>query len=183
MNTIKKNNLLDFDLLLNKVDLANNAKVADLGCGGYGYFVFPLAKKIGKHGKIFAVDIIKENLEAVDKVAKVENLSQIKTIWSNLEVYNGTKIESDSLDLVLLVSILHQSKNYIDILREASRMLKLGGKMLIVDWNDLDSPYNSNPDSKIKLAQLTRDLDKMPLELIENFSAGRFHYGLLLIKK
>lgn len=183
MSTVKKNNLLDFDFLLNKVDLANNARVADLGCGGYGYFVFPLAKRIGKHGKIFAVDIIKENLEAIDKVAKAENLGQVKTIWSNLEVYNGTKIENDSLDLVLLVSILHQSSNYVDILREASRMLKLGGKMLVVEWSDLDSPYNSTSDSKIKKSQLIEDFGKMPLELIEDFPAGRFHYGLLLIKK
>ncbi|MDD3711622.1 MAG: methyltransferase domain-containing protein [Patescibacteria group bacterium] len=178
-----KNNLLNVDFLIDKVISADNEKIADLGCGSFGYFTFPLAKKISRYGKVYAVDILKSNLESIKNVAKTENLSQIETIWSNLEIYRGTKIEDASLDAVLLVSILHQSEKYIDILKESARMLKLGGRMLIIEWNEGDFTFSKNNSARIKKSELKKELEKMPLDLIEDFSAGRHHYGLLLIKK
>lgn len=178
-----KNNLLNVDFLIDKVISADNEKIADLGCGSFGYFTFPLAKKISRHGKVYAVDILKSNLESIKSVAKTENLSQIETIWSNLEVYRGTKIEDASLDAVILISVLHQSEKYIDILRESARMLKLGGRMLVVEWNEGDFTFSKEDSKRIKKEELKQSLQGLPLDLIDDFSAGRHHYGLLLIKK
>lgn len=183
MTLLKKNSLLNIDFLINKIVSSNNDKIADLGCGRFGYFVFPLAKKIGKHGKIFAVDVVKGNLESIKNSAKIENLTQIETIWSNLEVYNGTKIKNEFLDSVLLIGILHQSDKYKDILKEAIRMLKPGGKILIVEWNEENFFSDAQDVRRISKNEIKSSLEDFPIKIIEDFVAGEHHYGLLLSKE
>jgi ubiquinone/menaquinone biosynthesis C-methylase UbiE len=184
MTLIQKNGLFDIDSLIDKVISGNNQKVADLGCGSFGYFVFPLAKKIGDHGKIYAIDVVKENLESIKSAAKLEGLDQIETVWSNLEVYGATdKIEDDSLDIVFLITILYQSKKYIDIVKEACRMLKPGGKMLIVDWKKNNETFKIQEIDKELLKKEIEKIDGSPLKIEEDFSAGEHHYALLLSKK
>jgi ubiquinone/menaquinone biosynthesis C-methylase UbiE len=184
MTLIQKNGLFNIDSLIDKVISSNNQKVADLGCGNFGYFVFPLAKKIGNHGKIYAVDVVKENLEAIKKAAKLEGLDQIETVWSDLEVYGGAeKIKDNSLDVVFLITILYQSKKYIDIIKEACRMLKPGGKMLIVDWKKGGETFKIQEVDKELLKKEIKNMNNSPLEIKEDFSAGEHHYGLLLSKK
>ena len=41
MSLVNKNLLINIDLLLDKIVTRDSDKVADLGCGGFGYFVFP----------------------------------------------------------------------------------------------------------------------------------------------
>jgi len=183
METVKNKSLLNVEFLINKIISTNNDKVADLGCGSFGYFVFPLAKRIGKHGRVYAIDIIKSSLESVKSIAKVENLTQIETVWSDLEVLGGTKIKDGSLDSILLVSTLHQSDNYNNIILEGCRMLKPGGKVLIVEWNNENGPFNTNGRRRIKREDLKKAIDSTPLEVIEEFDAGDHHYGMLLVKR
>ncbi len=183
MSVNNKNNLLNVDFLIDKIVVNNNDKIADLGCGSFGYFVFPLAKRIGKHGKVYAVDIIKNNLESIKNMARTDNLTQIETIWSNLEVYNGTKIQSESLDAILLVGLLHQSDKHLDILKESVRMLKTGGRLLIVEWNEDDFVFGNNDVKRISQNKIKEDLAQFSLTMKEEFVAGEYHYGLLLIKK
>jgi ubiquinone/menaquinone biosynthesis C-methylase UbiE len=177
-----KNGLLKINFLINKVIKNDNDKVADLGCGKFGYFVFPLTKIIGKRGKIYAVDIIKDNLESINSIARAENLTQIETIWSNLEIYKGTKIPDNSLDVAFLVCLLHQSERYLDILKESVRMLKTGGRLLIIDWNKENFIFNKEKEI-VSPDEIKEGIKKLPLDLQEEFMAGDYHYGLLLIKK
>jgi ubiquinone/menaquinone biosynthesis C-methylase UbiE len=178
-----KNNLLDVDFLIDKVISADNEKIADLGCGSFGYFVFPIAKRISRHGKVYAVDILKSNLDSIKSIAKTENLSQVETIWSNLEIFKGTKISNDFLDGALLINTLHQSKKYLDILRESARMLKLGARLLVVEWNEGDFSFARGDDHRINKEELKKEAEKLKLEIIEDFPAGHHHYGLLFVKK
>ena len=156
MHVVNKNLLIDINLLIDKIVLKDSDKIADLGCGAFGYFVFPLAKKIGKHGKVYAVDVIKANLENIKKMASVENLSQIETVWSDLEVYKGTKIDDNSLDAIILVSVLSQADDFKNILQEAKRMLRRDGRMLIVDWNDSKSPFDISPEKRLNKESLKK---------------------------
>ncbi len=182
MSLVNKNLLIDIELLLDKIVVNDSDKIADLGCGAFGYFVFPLTKKIGRHGKIYAVDIIKSNLENIKKAASVENLSQIETVWSDLEVYQGTKISNDSLDAAMLISVLSQSNDYKAILKEAGRMLRRDGRLLIVDWDNNKSPFDINPEKRLNKDVLKKTADELGWQIAEDFPAGKYHYALLLIK-
>lgn len=177
-----KNNLLNIESLIARLNLKQGFKVADLGCGAFGYFTFLLAKIVGKSGKVYAVDIIKDSLEAIKKRAKIENLSQIETIWSDLEVVGGANIKSDSLDSVLLINVLHQSEKKINILKECMRILKPGGKVLLVEWNEKDSPFILSSVNKASRDEIKRLSSFLNIKIEDEFQAGEYHYGMLLSK-
>lgn len=182
MFEIKKTTLFDINKIINKIEVESRQQVAELGCGNFGFFTFPLAKLVGKNGSVYAVDIMKSSLKTISERAKESNLSQIKTIWSNLEVFKGTKLEASSIDTALLVNVLHQSGKRADILREASRMLKAGGKLLIVEWSDAESPLGPDTNRRLKSESLKKAAIKLGFEIKEEFKAGPYHYGLILIK-
>lgn len=182
MLEIKKSALFDIAIILGKMSITERQHVAELGCGNFGFFVFPLARLVGRQGKVYAVDILKETLVEIKSRSSKENLPQIETIWSNLEIFKATKIETNSLDGALIVNVLHQSNKKNEILREATRLLKRGGKLLIVDWKSSDIPFGPTPEQRVSLENLKSTVLKMNLAIDEEFNAGPYHYGLILSK-
>jgi len=176
------NALLDVSLVLSKAQIGDKTKVADLGCGASGHFVFPAARMVGKNGKVYAVDILKPNLENINKRARVENLTNIETVWSDLEIFGATKIEAGSLDVAMLINTLYQSRKRAEIMREAIRMLKRDGKLIVVEWKNTSSPIGPPAEKRVKIDPLKTAGEKLGMSLEEEFEAGQYHYGLIFIK-
>ena len=67
--------------LLERVGIGEGQRVADLGCGALGHFVFPAAQLVGGMGAVFAVDIQKGALEHVEaggqRVAVFQRVSRL----------------------------------------------------------------------------------------------------------
>lgn len=176
------NKLFDIDFILSNLNISEKDKVADLGCGAYAFFTFKLAKLIGSRGKVYAIDVLKSIVEDVEKEAWQQNLKHIQAIWSNLEVYKGTKIESSSLDKALLVNTLNQSSNKEGMIKETSRMLKIGGQLLIVDWKLSAAPFGPEPHRRINPHTLKEKLKQYNLLVEKEFEAGPFHYAIIFKK-
>jgi ubiquinone/menaquinone biosynthesis C-methylase UbiE len=173
---------LDMDLVFEKLPVTEGQVVAELGCGHLGHFVFPLARLIGPSGTLYAVDIIPEILDDIKKRAYVENLPQIKTVWTNLEVFKGASIKSGTVETAFLINVLNQSEKKLDILRETARLLKVGGQLVLIDWK-LDAP-NFGPPVKNRLSPaIASDLAaKSGLAIKEQFAAGDYYYSFILKK-
>jgi ubiquinone/menaquinone biosynthesis C-methylase UbiE len=182
LNITGGNILLDVNHILSKAQINENIKVADFGCGSSGHFIFPASKIVGKYGKIYAVDILKTTLEAINKRIKQENIKNIKTIWSNLEIFKATKIESGSLDVGMLLNTLYQSHKKAEILREVIRTIKKGGKLLVVEWKNISSPFGPPKEEQVKADLLKTGAQKLGLKIEDEFDAGRYHYGILFTK-
>lgn len=176
------NALLDVNFVLKKAEIKARAKVADLGCGSTGHFVFPASKLVGNNGTVYAIDILKTSLETIKRRAKQENIKNIITIWSDLEMFKATKINPESLDTGLLINTLYQSSKRIEILRESIRMLKKGGKLLVIEWENTSSPLGPPSEERVKIDQLKKVCEKLSLKIEEEFDAGKYHYGILFTK-
>lgn len=174
--------LFDIELALKKIAVKENNVVAELGCGHFGYFVFPLAKLIGRNGTLYAVDILPSVLDEIKKRAHTDNLPQIKTVWSNLEIFKGTKIEASSVDAALLINVLHQSEKKVEILREAVRLIKHGGKLLIIDFKSDALLFGPKPEHRLNIEVLKQTAPKLSLTIIEEFAVGEQYHALLLKK-
>jgi ubiquinone/menaquinone biosynthesis C-methylase UbiE len=165
-----------------KVGLEAGMHVGDLGCGNLGYFAVPAARLVGKGGVVYAVDILKSVLEAVGNRARQEGLTNIQTIWSNLEIIGATKIPEGSLDLSMLHNMLFQSDKDDLVVKETYRLTKAGGKVLMIDWLKIEAPFGPPMADRPSPEDLKRYAKDAGLSLIEEFSAGPYHFGLLFTK-
>ena len=172
----------DINLILHKISVQESQNIAELGCGHFGHFIFPVAKLIGKNGTLYAVDILPSVLDEIKRRSHTENLPQIKTIWSNLEIFKGTKIESSSLDTALIINVLSQSEKKIEIIREAIRLLKNNGKLVIVDWKENYLLFGPKIEYRLKTEALRQAAPKLGLTIIEEFEVGTQYHAFILKK-
>ena len=176
------NELLDAKKILKKLGVHEGAKVADLGCGGAGHFIIPAAKMIGKHVNAYAIDILKSVLSEVSTKARLLKIYNIKTTWANLEIFGSTKIKDNELDYTFLINILFQSKEHKNILLEAKRIMKKGGRLLIIDWNQMDIPFGPSLIDRVRPEDVRALAESLDFKFIEEFYAGTYHFGMILQK-
>lgn len=176
------NELLNPQLLFEKAQLHSGMHVADLGCGRTGHIVFPAAAIIGDHGMIYAVDIMKDVLENIIKRARMENLLNIHTVWSDIEKVGKTAIPKKSLDVVFLVNILFHTDKIENMLDEAHRLLKDKSRIIVVDWIKNSLPFGPKEDKLIDFTKITTWSHNNNIVVQEEFKAGKYHKGLVLYK-
>ena len=169
--------------IIKEIDIKPGAVIADLGCGT-GYFSIPLAKKVGKEGMVYSIDILKTKLEVVKSQARLLGLDNIIIQRANLEVPEGSKLSKESVDWVMLVNMLFQSnkEGKDKIICEAKRILKKGGQMLVVEWGESNGNIGPDKDLRISKEELVRMAHEHGLGVIKEMNIGDFHYGLILAK-
>ena len=174
-------NFLHPEKIIPLFQIVEGMKVADLGCGA-GFFTVLLAKAVGENGEIFAVDVQKSSLESVKIKAQAEGISNIKTIWADLEVYGSTKISGDSLDVVLLSNMLFQSQKKRAIIKEVRRILSQSGKLVIIDWQS--EALDIGPKGGYRLAKndMVKLAEEVGFKLDREFAVSDYHYGLMFGK-
>lgn len=151
---------------------------ADFGCGSGGW-VIPLAKRL-EQGLVYAIDIQEEPLSALESKMKLEGIQNIKKILSDIEIENGSKVPVLSCDLVLMTNLLFQVEKKKEIFKEADRILKPRGKILVVDWKP---GVSLGPEEgRISPEEVKELAGEFNLRLKKEFSAGDYHYGLVFEK-
>jgi ubiquinone/menaquinone biosynthesis C-methylase UbiE len=169
---------------LGKVGIRSGWHVADAGCGSLGHFVFPAARLVGAEGKVYAIDIQRPALHAIEKTARAFQLWNIHPIWSDLEQPGATRIPEASLDLVLLANTLHGSQNRSSMLQEVMRLLRPGGYLLIIEWNKEETPPLGPPlQDRLAFEDLETYLAPHPIQSSDQFAAGEYHQGALFQKE
>jgi len=168
-----KEQFLNPEKVLEKLNLKEGMVGADFGCGSGGWTI-PLAKKIKK---VFAIDILPEPLSALRGKAKMEKILNIDTIKCDVE--RGTTLISESCDLVLMTNLLFQVENIENIFQEAKRVLKKNGIVLVVDWKN-NAPIG--PEKRIEKEKIKEIAQNLGFELKEEFEAGSYHFGLIFLK-
>ncbi|MDI6591602.1 MAG: class I SAM-dependent methyltransferase [Patescibacteria group bacterium] len=162
--------------ILNQLELKEDMIAADFGCGSGGW-VLPLAKKL-EEGKIYAIDILEEPLSALRARTKLEKISNIETIKADVE--RGTPLASNSIDLVLMTNLLFECEDKKMVLEEGKRVLKKEGKILIVDWIK-DNPLTPKIEW-VDFEEIKKIAEELNLKLKKEFSAGKYHQGLIFEK-
>lgn len=173
------NKIISPEKILEQLEIRDNAHVADFGSGA-GFYTIPLAKMIPQ-GKVYALDVLKDSLEAVNSRAKLEDIQNIETIHCNLEIYGGSKLNDNSIDLVLMRNILFQSQKKKEIIKEAKRVMKKEGQLVIVEWTP-NSSFAPKEGWFVSKEGAERLIEAEGLVLDKELEVDNHHYGLVFEK-
>lgn len=178
------NTFLNPERILREVGITPGQRIADLGCGGAGYFVLQAAKMVGDRGVVYGVDVLKHALSGLQSKLQLHGITNVVPVWSNLEIFRGAKqIHDGSLDIALLVNTLFQSsRNVPAVMRESARMIAPGGILVVIEWKTSGLSFGPAVRDIIS-PQAARDAaGAVGLTFERAFDPGKFHFGLIFRK-
>jgi ubiquinone/menaquinone biosynthesis C-methylase UbiE len=163
---------------LSKLGLTDGMKVVDLGAGS-GFYTVEAARRVGVSGRVYAIEVQKDLLERIRSLGASQGLHNIEVLWANAEKIGGTKLRESIADRVVASNVLFQIEKPDEFALEVKRILRPGGKVLIVDWDAASAlgPKTIFPAIKAQLL-----FEKFGFKLEQSFKAGDHHYGLVMIK-
>jgi ubiquinone/menaquinone biosynthesis C-methylase UbiE len=129
LNDPKRLEILNPDLIWETIGIANPRVLVDIGAGT-GFFAVPFSRKLNG-GKVYACDVSDIMLGWME-----ENLPQeTRDTVIPLKMEECSVPLSDCIaDLVYMINLHHELEEPEKVVREAFRLLKRGGKLMIIDW-------------------------------------------------
>jgi len=118
------------DKIVQFMGLKDGDIVADIGCGN-GFFTLRLAKEIGPHGVVFAVDVQQGMLDQLNKRQKELSVSSIYPILGRFE---DPLLPPGKVDWILLVDAYHEFSNPKPMLARMKECLAPGGRVALVEY-------------------------------------------------
>jgi len=114
--------------ILAALGVTEGQRVADVAAG-QGYLTKPLARHVGKAGRVYAVEIGEESLQALRELAQRDS-------FANVEVVAGTPTDPrlpENIDAAVILNSYHEMTDYAAMLEGIRRALKPGGRLVLVD--------------------------------------------------
>ncbi len=164
--------------ILPQFDIREGLSVADIGAGS-GHYTLELAKRVGT-GKVYAIDIQKDLLARIKNHAHKELLHNVEIIWSDVDEEHGTTLRDGSIDRVLLSNTLFQLENKETIVKEIQRILKPGGKVLVIDWADSFDNLGPTPNNVVTRTKAKELFQNGGFSFKHDVEVGAHHYGIIL---
>lgn len=166
---------------LRALDLHPGLKVADLAAGA-GFFARAAARQVAP-AEVWAVDPNPELLARLKNIAQEERLANLEVVRGNIEAPQGTPLPAGQFDIALVVNALFAARHRDAVLREAARVLKRGGRALVIDWSDSHGglgPHETHVCAEDEARALAQEAG---LAMLGRAEAGAYHWGVILSKK
>lgn len=151
---------------LKKIGLGENDVVCDIGAGS-GIFTIPAAKIT--NNQVFALDINDEFLGIINEKAREERLTNIMTMKAAGEHYD---IEANTVDFVILVTVLHEIENKDILLAELKRIMKSTGRAAVIEFHKRETPMGPPVAHRIGREEVVEAFDRYGFSKSDEFQLG-----------
>ena len=161
------------------VEIAPGARVAEIGCGN-GWFTFELERAVRPRGMIYALDMQTAMLQILE--THRQNYERILVLPCE---ENAFDLDDGEVDVVFHANVLHECSEPIVHLREANRVLKNGGQLIVIEWKPGVGEDEPGPRADYRLApETTREFaEQAGFEMSDTRDVGPYHYAVLATKK
>ncbi len=181
MTNINKK-FLNPETVLFQAGLKAGQNLTDLGAGS-GHYAIAGAKIVGENGSILVIDVKESALDHVAADARMNRIKTIKTLLWDLDQETLTdRAPFGHSDMVLLANILHEVGHRKNLLAHAYKLLKTGGRMLIIDWNESPSPIGPPVSVRVSESDTKKLCESSSFRFVKNVDTDQYHFGLLFEK-
>jgi len=167
---------------IEQFDLGKGSYVADFGAGT-GFYSFSAAEAVGETGKVYSIDVQKDMLEKLKNEARnVRHLMNVEVIWADLEHLGGTRLRENSIDAIIAANIFFQLEKKDNACLEMKRILKQGGRVLLIDWASSFGGIGPQQSDVFSEDQAKKLFEKHGFKEDRAIGAGAQHYGIIFRK-
>ncbi|MHB8709986.1 MAG: class I SAM-dependent methyltransferase [Minisyncoccota bacterium] len=161
-----------------QLGLHEGMKVGDFGAGS-GHYARAAAAVVGTGGKVYAIDVQEEVLKHLKLNTHERHQGIIETVWGDIEKPGGTHLRDATLDAVILANTLFQVENRFACLTEIKRVLKSGGKLMVIDWAGGYGGMGPSPDKIVPEHEAEAFFISGGFHKVKSLRAGPHHYGVI----
>jgi SAM-dependent methyltransferase len=161
--------------VMDALHIAEGAVVADLGAGG-GWFTIRLARRVGPNGMVFAVDVQRLMIEAIERRVQREGLANVRAVLGD---YDNPRLPAGALDAVLIVDAFHEMDDPVVLLRNLARTLKPHGQIGIIDYREGEGGPGPGPEERAGPGVVIATAAAAGLKLVEQHTFLPYQYFLI----
>jgi len=165
------------DQVMDALNIYDGNVVADLGAGG-GWFTVRLAQRVGPNGRVYAEDVQRQMIEAIERRVAREQLTNVKTI---LGTQSDPRLQ-EPVDAVLIVDAYHEMEHPVELLRNVAAMLKPNGRIGILNFRKDGHGPGPPLDERVDPERIISDLEAAGLRLIARPNFLRYQNMLVFGK-
>ncbi|GAA0824658.1 class I SAM-dependent methyltransferase [Clostridium tertium] len=131
LNNPERLSLIDLDKIIEELQLPKDSTIVDIGIGT-GIFSEAFLSKL-PNSKGLGFDISEDMIKWVKENRKDASTGRLSiAIMSENEI----PLAENTADLVFMITVHHELKDPVSLLKDAKRVLKNDGKLLICDWKE-----------------------------------------------
>ena len=168
---------LDVHRIMSLIPIFPYHVVADLGCGP-GFFTVPLGK-IVFYGKVHALDVQQEMLDAVQERLNGVRLTNVETTLSKDD---SVPLDDESVDGVFAAFVVHEAENSMGMLAESFRCLRDGGWIALLEWYKREMDEGPPLDERIDEPELSAMAIEAGFRLTRSHGLNDKQYMLVMRK-
>lgn len=172
---------LNPDIAIKSLHILPGMRIADFGSGS-GHWALAFANAVGPSGKVFAIDVQPAALEATRSRAALLHITVIETMRANLEIPGASALKEYSVDAVMISNMLFQADEKANVVAEAARIVKPGGRVFLIEWDTAESLTGPPASQRMARQDAERMFTDAGLRFEKEFNAGSHHYGLIFKK-
>ncbi|MCA9038740.1 MAG: methyltransferase domain-containing protein [Planctomycetaceae bacterium] len=148
-------------LLIEALQFKPGMMVADIGAGS-GVITRKVAPLVKPEGKVFAVDIQEQMLEALEKSMKKESIDNVVTV---LGEEDSPKLKPGSIDIAFMVDVYHEFSYPYEMTLELANSLKPGGRLVFVEYRKEDPKVPILEVHKMSVMQVKKEMAQPEFKL------------------
>lgn len=163
--------------LITNMDIKPADVIADIGAGS-GYHVFKMAP-VAVDGKVYAVDIQPEMLEAI----MVKTLSsRLNNIYTVLGSDKSVNLPENSIDKILMVDVYHEFNFPYEMILSIKKALKPNGKIFLIEYRGEDASVPIKKVHKMTEKQAVQEMKAAGFKLEKNIKNLPWQHCMIFIK-
>lgn len=166
---------------IRELGLNPGEKVVIFGSGSGGH-TLAVARALKGSGTIYGIDVRGQMVEKLKKEAQERHHLNVRVLHGNVDHLGGTGMGVMSTDAVIIPDTLFAYQDKETMLKEADRILKPGGRLLIVEWAASYAGAGPSPKDVCSEEDALSFAKKAGFLYDRRFSAGNYHYALIFHK-